>query len=648
MTIAASRSLEEFETAGMEPVGAASAQPPEQEARQLAAKELRERIDRMVVESRQQRDALKGRYWLRSLRYWAGRQWIDRRGRKRRGKNWTEAVVNEIHPVVEQKAAMLTENNPRGVFLPVDNSDVRYAQDLEAITMARVRQMQGRTHLIRAAHNLMLFGFCVTKVFWDDTLSGQADVGWYLVPPRQFIIDPLATGIDDAEYVGLERMVSLDYCKQRWEEFAEELDRQARTQDMDTALESYPDADTLEEELGHTTRRQSYDVEQHLENRTVPMVRLVEMYYRDYTTKTVEVAIPFEQLKRDKTIVQNAGGQWVYRETGRPYSVLNAPRTEVEVPAYPEGRLTIKIGEVIVEDMPWEGRWPFALGVNTPVPHRWYGLPEAETLIERQDILNDTVSKIEDHAKLALHPRRKVEMGALADPKSLRNTPDAVIKVNDGRSNGVSWEPAPEMPATAWNLVEFCRGSIENISGLPAATRGRQLPRSATATEIATLDRAGRGRVGMVSALFDEYIARLFFLTAQAIQKHYEPDRIVRVVGPEGQVTAVQMSEQIKRVKYDVTVEAGSTLPFDRQARKADALSLYNVLGVAYLPELLDAYEVKNKQEVLQRYQLWQMFQQYAPLLQDPQFQQLAAQYAAARRQQQPQQTQGQENAVRQ
>jgi len=612
--------IDQYRTGGAETQMDASETKVEQELVRSIVEKVQE-----ARSHRQQRSSSR----VQGVRYWRGEQWLSRKQRKRRGKKWTEAVVNETFPIIEQQIAMMTDNNPTGVFVAKEHSDVQFATDIQDLVRLRARQINMRTKLIRACHDAKLFGEMAAKVFWNDTL-GKPDVDVLLIHPEHLLIDPLATGVDDAEYVGTEREVLLDYAIQRWPEHKKKLEQLADTDFMEGRYESVADTTSLDAELGQVETRQDYASGQD-DKRRAKKVKLVELYYCDYSEQEVEIVTPLEILQEDGRVVPNAAGQLVYVDTGELYSTTTAPTMKVSEAIYPDGRVTILAGDrVILEDAPWQGLWPIVIGINAVIPHRWYGMSEVEQIRESQDIINDTTSKIQDHISLALHPRRKVETGALADPKSLRNTPDAIIRVNPGRMKGVEWEDTPRLSGDAWNVLEFAQRNMQHTAGMPAQSMGRTPDRQATATEIATLERAGRGRVGMTSALLDEFIACIFLLMGQVIQQNYDVGRIVRVIGDEGQDRAITIVEQHKTVKYDVEVEAGSTLPYDKQQRKEDALALFNVLQLAYLPELLDAYEVKNKEQVLQRHQEYMMFQQFGSVLMIPEVQQMLVPYVQA------------------
>lgn len=594
----------------------------EEKEKSEATEKLLKKVGGYIEESRTFRTRQESK-WIDSIRYWRGEQWMNRKQRKRRGKGWTEAVVNRVLPIIEQQIAMMTDNNPRGKFLPKEQSDQQFTKDIESLVMWRAKRLNMRQRLIKGCHNSKIFGFQVMKVFWDDSLMAGPDVNSRLIPPNHFIMDPHATDVEDAEYMGTERLVSLEYAIQRWPEKTKELRYQASGTESES-LSPVGDTNSLDAELGHTSTRDSIAPDAQIQR---PMVKLVELYYRDYTKQEYEIAVPMDILKEDGTVVENAGGQWVYAESGELHTIENNPTTTSFEPIYPNGRVTVLADKVILEDGPVNGLWPFAIGINTPIPGRWYGMSEVEQLEGRQDVINTEISKIEDHSKLAVHTRRKVEVGAVANPKSIVNTPDALILMNPGRMKGLEWEQPPQMSTDVWNLIQFSERDMENASGMSGPSMGRQTEGRKTATEISVLERAGRGRVGMVSALLDEFISRVFMLMGQVIQQNYDEGKIIRVLGEDGQESSVTIVGGHKTVEYDVEVEMGSTLPYDKELRKADAMALYGVLELAYLPELLEAYEVKNIQEVLQRHQLYMLFIQYAEVLMNPEVQRILEPY---------------------
>jgi len=601
-----------------------------------AERELIKRIDAMAYRSKQQKDELLKKHTT-ALRLWRGEHWRDRPNKVKMGKKWTQATVNRILPIIEQQIAMMTDINPTGVFVPQGADDQVYTKGISDLTHWRAKQINMRGRLIRSEKDAKLFGFCSMYVYWDDSIPGAEDVNCRLLDPRELIIDPLleTTTVEDGEFVGIVRKVSLEYLKYRWPEHADKLQADWESGNSDEFV-GVTDSDTLDGELGHTPNASIHGTDH---DKDFAMAKLISVWYRDYTMETKRVPVPVELLEREGKVRTNLAGQRVWAETGELWYMRDSPYTDVQVPVYPYGRWTMKAGNVILEDQPWgqsltddsvsPAAWPIAIGVNIVIPHRWYGMDETDQLSGRQYVVNDMVSAIEDHVNQTNHPKIKAEVTALMDKKQLRNAAGSIIYTKDGRKDAVEWMNPPILGRETFSLLDHADKSMEQSAGIPGQSMGKQSTDRTTATEIMTLDRAGRGRVGMASALLDEFIARVYLLMAQTIQRHYEVGKIVRILGAGRQDVAIQMKQGHKSAMFDVQVQTGATTPYDKETNRRKAVELNNLLGGAYLPEVLDAYDVDNKDEILQRHQAWMLFTQYQQILMLPQVQQILNQVMA-------------------
>jgi hypothetical protein len=117
----------------------------------------------------------------------------------------------------------------------------------------------------------------------------------------------------------------------------------------------------------------------------------------------------------------------------------------------------------------------------------------------------------------------------------------------------------------------------------------------------------------------DEWAKTLMNLIAEVIQDKYDVGRFVRIVGEDGIIGAQQITSDLKQIPFDVDIEPGKTLPFDKteqvQNLEKAAQLVANPVPNVMTPELLRAYEVPNWQKILQRYQGWQQFAQFVQLL---------------------------------
>jgi len=429
-------------------------------------------IDAMVEESDAGQDSLNERH-IKAIRYWRGRQWMDREPNKKNGKSFKEAVSNRIYPTIEQKIAMMTQNNPKATFLPQSYDDYRYVKDLETLTKRVAQKRKIRSRLIEFEHASMIFGYKAVHVYWDDRMPGRADVNFRLLMPGELLIDPQLrnTNLEDGQYVGVRRTVDLDYIKNRWPEQAARIEEEFETQDS-SEYSTEIDENSLDEELGwHNDRIGGYETSSKSE-RERKEADLISIWYRDYTTQKVQTPVPFEVLIQNKVIVEHpVTKNYVYPESGELWSLDNTPRTEIDVPAYPQGRFTIKVGKIILEDRAWSGDWPIALGNNAIIPFRWFGMDETEQLQAVQDQLNNLSSHMQEHTDACLHPKRKVLYEAIrnkSDLKSIGYEPDQTIFLNTTNAgiNGIAWEAPPPLSPDTYNLYERGISDIENASGL--------------------------------------------------------------------------------------------------------------------------------------------------------------------------------------
>ncbi len=278
------------------------------------------KIDQYYEESKIQRDALLNR-WVEALRYRKGEQWKDRKKRIKRGKKWSEVVMNRVLPIIEQQVAIMTENNPTGVFLPENSDDAEFAKDLSQLTHWRAKRLNMRQKFIRGCTNGKLYGFQAMYVFWDDSITGRPDVNVRLLDPRELIIDPFlqTSNPEDGDYVGITRQVTLDYLKYRWPDQADEL--QAEFEHGQDEFTLTNDSTSLDEELGHAPSSNIYPSTK----RSRPMANLVSIWHRDYSMKTELIPTPLELLKQQGKVVVDSIGQNVYAETGEIHSEMNAP-----------------------------------------------------------------------------------------------------------------------------------------------------------------------------------------------------------------------------------------------------------------------------------------------------------------------------------
>ena len=559
---------------------------------------------------------------------------------------------NRIASIIDQQISMIYENNPRAFFLPKDTDDLSFAKELESLTKWRLDRINLRQKLIQGGLYSKLFGFQAFHVYWDDHLPSEPDVNVRVLWPESFIIDPKldSQNPEEGDFVGYDRFVNLEFAKMKWKDKAKEIEEEATKADTSWVTGNNGDSDQLSRELGHinqgTFDRPMSDKEM--------QVRMTVMWFKDYTEQTFEVETPIETLLESGEIIEEPEvGVHVWATTGEIVTPESMPVEKLKQPMYPYGRYIIKIGNILLEDYAWgydpetdevkPRSWGIALTVNKLIAGVWYGQDECEALRADQNIADVCLQNITEHAYTNIHPKTEYDMSKIkTDPKLMKNGLSNRILLAKG-PNAMKVHPAGQLSPDVFSLLKVSTTNMEITAGLSGQSIGREGASQQTATEIQALDRASRGKVGITSTFVDALVNRVYALTAETIQFEYDEGRVIRVNGEsrESQMQAITMTQQLKSIRFDVEVEAGSTLPNDKQQKKVEANELFQVVGLPALPNLMDAYEVPNKEDMLQQHSDYQLFLQFGPLLQDPNVQAMIQQYAQELEEQQSGATQG-------
>jgi hypothetical protein len=189
-----------------------------------------------------------------------------------------------------------------------------------------------------------------------------------------------------------------------------------------------------------------------------------------------------------------------------------------------------------------------------------------------------------------------------------------------GGLNRIKFIDPPQPSPSATQLYQLFTQEYKNTTGLQDAGRGigGKSGETATARQIDSLN--SNDRIRLQSMQEDEWAKKLMNLIAEIIQDKYSVGRMVRVIGEDGIRGAQEITSGLKKIKFDVDIEPGKTLPFDTAERNANlekaAELMANPIPNVMTPELLRAWEIPNWQKVLQRYQGWTQFAQFAQLLQ--------------------------------
>ena len=147
--------------------------------------------------------------------------------------------------------------------------------------------------------------------------------------------------------------------------------------------------------------------------------------------------------------------------------------------------------------------------------------------------------------------------------------------------------------------------SLRDQTGVQEIGLGKEV--GGTATEAIRLETNTKLRTALQWKLVEIWILRVMSRTQAICQKNYSAGEKRRIAGPNLDAQIAQLDQTAFNARFDLRLEVATSLPFDRERRKREAMELYGILGVPFLEQLLDAYERDDKADVLQKNAAYQM-----------------------------------------
>ena len=606
--------------------------------------------------------------WLTAIKYAWGQQLADIKP----DDDWQYIVVNRIYPLMFQNIAKLSKNHPKVLAFPwsdekegVQEFVEQWAGALQYVWESPY-ELSMRLKLIMRLLDAGLFGYIIGKTYWDDKVRFDEQNKKYIgnvretfVHPATFWVDPSADNLDNAENCGTNRRVALEWAQNRWPEHKKEIEDEAYTSGDPRFMASdvlvYKDqkGSSLDDNMSKLPfsklvglilkKFQNSEDGDTSKEGTQKYVDIEEIYWEDYETRHVKIEdnISAEELVAAGKIVEDpVNGIFLDTQTGEEVAEWPQRLTnEYDEPVYPNGRFVLRIGKIILNPKPEEqqyrySRWPFTVMPYHILPHMWQGGNAIEMARNNNDMLNMSVSAMLRRVMLTADPERIVEAGALAKDRKgkLRQlNPFGIGKyiiASPGKSDKIrNMDYAPMDPATialagiikqdiddAMFMQDTARGASSTAGGL-GGSGGR-----ITATEAARLDTNSHDYTALQAIFLDMWLDHTFTLIAEIMQRNYEPGRIIRIIGDNGEKNNVPMSAELLDVRFDVNVEPGSTLPFDEERKKNDYLTAYklleNPIPNPLTEDILRILKISNTKKVLARYQGLILFKQFIQLSQ--------------------------------
>lgn len=418
----------------------------------------------------------------------------------------SDLVSNYVFSIIETVRPIMLDNNPKFQSMPRQPDAIQFSNDLQEALMFEWDRENMNSKLYDELVNVLVYGTSIFFVPWD---SGDQNVKAVPVNPFNIFPDPLATNVEDAEYIIY-----------------------ATYQNVNVLKEFFPDkADKLSGgSINYTELVQENGANSQITNQ----VLVLEVWTRDY----------------EVDVVKNGA-------------------EESHIARYPNGRvLTIcpELGIVLADkENPYEdGRFPFIIIKDYGVPNKFWGEGEVAQLLSPQKYMNELNNAIIDNAKATANMPWIIDKSAGIGYGKISSMPGLVIRKNPGSE--VRRDQPPSMPGYVINAVETIKGDIEQVSGIYNTLKGDSATGVYTAQGILALQEAGQVRIRLKVKMLEHALANIAQLWFSRMKQFWKEDRWISVSKIDGSYDVKSFTKEALKYDYNIKITAGSTMPVNRGA----------------------------------------------------------------------------------
>lgn len=599
-----------------------------------------ELVNKRFSEARKYREGFEEE-WKECEDFYNGKHWKDK----------NRSFKNLVFPLVEQEVSVLSDSLPSTDILARKPEREDDAKTLEASVHFTYEQQAFFIKLVMALRSALKTGTAFHYIDFDpDADNGQGITTIKNVPWRNVFLDPAASEIDEAGFVGIEFPVRVEEARRKHPKFKDKI--KATGVDSDGKAFASNTSGLKEEHANYMKSNGNPEDKYKLED----MCIIQEAWLRDYTM----IAIPeeetiaeieketeqfFQGINPDITRFEDHDGHNASHEsqlrtiTGEALGIDPAQVTEQDIeglkqdpelglvitmiqdhmrihdqykttnpenqrPKYDSAlRLVIKIGNVIVYD----GSPPVNDGMVPLVPYYCYkdeesiwGTGEVKNILPSQKSFNEMDNAEYESLHLTSNPGWIMESDAGVDPATITNKRGKVYVINKG-SQFRRLEPgqtSPQLQIRKMGDQQF----MQIITGMNEASQGRQPGGVTAAKAIERLQQQTNGRIRLKSSALALYsMPRLGKLVASRNAKYWTTERLMRVTdNSTGEIKTITFSpEQVKDLEYDVRITQSSLAGTDKEAQ-AEVMAAYVEKGWLPPKVYFQIVDVPNKKKVLE------------------------------------------------
>ena len=489
-------------------------------------------------------------------------------------------VSNLVFSTIEAIRPIMTDNNPKFIAVPTSPEGQEFSTDVQMALDFEWEREKLATKLPAQLIPMLVYGTAVWFVQWNGKEGEYGNINIKPIDPFNIFPDPLAENIDNSEYIVYATYKNANQLKQMFPNKASAIE--GSRINMSELVANRDENDSQEEN----------------------QVLVLEMWCRDWTTMDENV--------KDEQVLK-----------------------------YPKGRVITCLPElgIILDDKknPYkDGKFPFVLMKNYDVPFKFWGVGEVEQILSPQIYINELTNQIIDNAKSTANMQWIIDKNSGIGQGKLTNRPGLVIRKNPGSE--VRRDTPPPMPTYVRETIDVMKADIQDISGVLDSLKGEKQTGVVAASAILALQEASQSRIRLKIKIMESNLSELANMVYSRMQQSWKLDRWVRITDIEGNPLFREIGQRVLQNDYDLKVQAGSTMPVNKNAMMDLMIRLAQTNAEDGLPvvdrkAILEYLPVGDKKAITERFSELQAKQEQQQLEQQQAEQQLQQQQLAQQQQ---------------
>lgn len=441
----------------------------------------------------------KGEYIKDWMRYWDAYKG-DYFKNTAKPEYKSDLVSNYIFSIVETIRPIMLDNDPKFQSIARNPQGMAFGNDLQEVLSYEWDREGMNTKLYRELITMLVTGTAIFFVPWDKE---DKNVKAIPVDPFNIFPDPLATCVDDAEYIMYASYRNVNQLKRQFPKKAKLLSGS---------------------QINYTELVHENGVNSRIDNQ----VLVLEVWTNDYETTNSRGSLKYPK-GRVITLCPELG--IVLKDIANPYK---------------------------------DGKFPFILLKDYDVPGKFWGEGEVAQLLSPQKYMNELNNAILDNAKSTANMPWVVDKNSGIGKGVITSRPGLILRKNPGTQ--VDRMQAPNMPGYVINAVEQYKHDMEQISGIFDTLKGNSETGVYTAQGILALQEAGQARIRLKVKLLEDGLGRLGRLWFNRMQQFWNDERWIRITLHDGSYDMKKFRADLLKHDYDIKILAGSTMPVNRGA----------------------------------------------------------------------------------